>query len=256
VSHPINVPALAHSTRPAVEIIDGKPTTTSLEVARVFGKRHDDVLKTIRNLRKDLPEECLRNFAETSATVQQPNGGTREVPAWQLTRDGFTLLAMGFTGKRALAFKLSYIAAFNRMEAALHGPPLTESRAQGELTLDVTDAAQMQSARQAALAYFDKAQAAVKTGGAWPGTDSLQEVLRGVLANAFLGRRWAVHFDPKGQMSLHPVAGDALNLTLAEAARRIESGDLAASNEELLHLAQASNARLMKRLAARPARTG
>jgi len=80
-------------------------------------------------------------------------------------------------------------------------------------------------------------------------------VLRGILAGALHGRRWMVHFDPKGQISLHPVAHDALNLTLGELPRRIETGELNASNELLLQIVQASNARLMKRLAARPART-
>jgi len=116
---PVNIPAIAQRAHPLVQISDGKATTLSIEVARVFGKRHDHVLRDIENLRKDLPAECAPNFGETSVAVQQPNGGTREVPAYHLTRDGFTLLAMGFTGKRALAFKCAYIDAFNKMEAAL-----------------------------------------------------------------------------------------------------------------------------------------
>jgi hypothetical protein len=49
-----------------------------------------------------------------------PNGGTRTETAYRLTKDGFTLLAMGFTGEEALRFKLAYIEAFNLMEATLH----------------------------------------------------------------------------------------------------------------------------------------
>jgi len=56
--------------------------------------------------------------------VDTGNGATRESPAYNLTRDGFTLLAMGFTGKKALAFKLAYIDAFNRMEAGLRPPQI------------------------------------------------------------------------------------------------------------------------------------
>lgn len=100
-------------------VVDGRPTTTSLDVARHFGKRHDHVLRDIQNIRSELPEERLPNFGETSVEVAQPNGGFREVPAYRLTRDGFTLLAMGFTGKKALQFKLAYIDEFNRMERAL-----------------------------------------------------------------------------------------------------------------------------------------
>jgi len=132
----VNIPQLAHAARPVVQIHDGKAITISTDVARVFGKRHDHVLRDIENLRKDLPAECVPNFGETSAIVPQPNGGTREIPAYHLTRDGFTLLAFGFTGKRAMAFKLAYIKAFNQMEAQLSGKtePLPAPR-QPELTM-------------------------------------------------------------------------------------------------------------------------
>ncbi|WP_284335452.1 Rha family transcriptional regulator [Comamonas sp. NoAH] len=104
---------------PAITIVDGKPTTLSTDLARHFSKRHDDVLRTIRNLLPQLSEEHLRNFAEASVEVESGNGAKASYPAYRLTRDGFTLLAMGFTGKKALAFKLAYIDAFNRMEAEL-----------------------------------------------------------------------------------------------------------------------------------------
>ncbi|MDL5038970.1 Rha family transcriptional regulator [Comamonas resistens] len=80
---------------------------------------HANVLRDIRNLLPQLPDGGVLNFEEPPLTDEQ-NGQT--YPAYRLTRDGFTLLAMGFTGKKALAFKLAYIDAFNRMEAALHQP--------------------------------------------------------------------------------------------------------------------------------------
>lgn len=104
---------------PVITNVDGKPTTLSTDLARHFGKRHDDVLRSIRNLLTQLPDGGVRNFAETSIADEQ-NG--QSYPAYRLTRDGFTLLAMGFTGKKALAFKLAYIDAFNRMEAKLQKP--------------------------------------------------------------------------------------------------------------------------------------
>ena len=113
-------PALAIT--PAITIVDGKPTTLSTDLARHFGKRHDDVLRAIRNLLPQLSEEHLRNFEEASVEVESGNGAKAIYPAYRLTRDGFTLLAMGFTGKKALAFKLAYIDAFNRMEAELQKP--------------------------------------------------------------------------------------------------------------------------------------
>jgi len=115
--NPINVPALASRAHPVVQISDGKAITTSVEVARVFDKQHRHVLDSIRTLVAQLPDEGVPNFRQTPYTDPQ-NGQT--YPAYHLTRDGFTLLAMGFTGKRALAFKLAYIDAFNKMEAALH----------------------------------------------------------------------------------------------------------------------------------------
>lgn len=111
---------LAHgAAAPVVSLIDGRAVTTSLEVARIFGKRHDRVLEAIRNLLTVLPPDHVPNFREMTHSVAIGKGGTRQDPAYHITRDGFTLLAMGFTGKKALTFKLAYIAAFNRMEAEL-----------------------------------------------------------------------------------------------------------------------------------------
>lgn len=92
--------------------------TNSLLVAEKFGKTHDNVLKAIRNI---LTGGVVENnetlmFAETTYYNQQ-NG--QSYPMFIMNRDGFTLLAMGFTGKKAMKFKLDYIAAFNKMEAAL-----------------------------------------------------------------------------------------------------------------------------------------
>ncbi|HHU7963516.1 TPA: Rha family transcriptional regulator, partial [Escherichia coli] len=112
------IPAL---TQPEITIDNGQAVTTSLAVANFFSKRHDDVLKKIRTLDCS-PEFCARNFAETSISVNQPNGGTRKLLCYQITRDGFAFLAMGFTGKRAARFKEAYINAFNQMEKLLSKP--------------------------------------------------------------------------------------------------------------------------------------
>lgn len=114
--------ASAVSARPELSIHNGIVITLSTDLARHFGKRHDDVLRTIRNLLPQLSAEHLRNFAEASVEVESGNGAKASYPAYRLTRDGFTLLAMGFTGKKAVAFKLAYIDAFNRMEAELQKP--------------------------------------------------------------------------------------------------------------------------------------
>jgi len=103
-----------------VSVNDGKAVTDSLKVAQVFGKKHKDVLKAIRDL--EIPEDLRRrNFAPSSFIQKMPNGGTKEVQSFTLARDGFTLLAFGFTSRKAMQFKIAYIEAFNRMEARLNG---------------------------------------------------------------------------------------------------------------------------------------
>lgn len=101
-----------------VTLMDGKAVTTSLKIAEVFEKEHKSVLRTIENL--EIPEDFRkRNFAPSGYQAQNGLGKTVNYKMYLLTRDGFTLLAMGFTGKRAMQFKLAYIAAFNAMEAEL-----------------------------------------------------------------------------------------------------------------------------------------
>ena len=102
-------------------VSQGHPVVSSLKVAERFGKRHDDVLRAIRNLTKGLCEEYrLRNFAETVYLRPNPSGGAPiESPCFNLTRDGFCLLAMRFTGKEALEWQVRFLEAFNAMEKAL-----------------------------------------------------------------------------------------------------------------------------------------
>ncbi len=93
--------------------------TTSKQIAITFGKPHCRVMESVRNLTTSTPTEFGQsNFRLSSYNNSQ---GKRQ-PMYELTRDGFTLLAMGFTGKRALEFKLAYINAFNEMERKLAEP--------------------------------------------------------------------------------------------------------------------------------------
>lgn len=102
-----------------VEIENGKPVTTSLKVAEIFGKNHKDVLRDIRD--KVLPfvskDFNQRNFAP----VNYADAKGEERPMFVITRDGFTMVAMGYTGAKAMKFKEDYITAFNLMEEALRG---------------------------------------------------------------------------------------------------------------------------------------
>jgi anti-repressor protein len=97
---------------------NGKAVVSSRDISRVFEKEHRDVLKGIRNL--NVTEDFrLRNFAQSTYTNEQ----NHEQPEILLTRDGFTIVAMGYTGEKAMRFKEAYIAAFNEMERRLHTLP-------------------------------------------------------------------------------------------------------------------------------------
>ena len=86
--------------------------TTSLKVAKKFEKEHKDVLESIRKLTAE--KSTAKFFKETTYR----NRG-KEYPMYEMNRDGFSLLAMGFTGEKALKWKLEYINAFNVMESEL-----------------------------------------------------------------------------------------------------------------------------------------
>lgn len=109
---------------PIVSITNNSVTTLSIDVASFFGKRHSDVLRSIKSLISQIPNH-LRIFAPTVVERENPSGGAPvKSPAYSMSRDDFTLLAMGFTGPKALLFKIAYIEAFNRMEAQLRGTVL------------------------------------------------------------------------------------------------------------------------------------
>ena len=97
-----------------VTLQDNQALTTSLKIAEYFGKDHSRILKDIRSLLES-NEVTQGDFALS----EYLDSTGRKLPAYNLTKDGFTLLAMGFTGSKALKFKTSYIKAFNLMEAKL-----------------------------------------------------------------------------------------------------------------------------------------
>lgn len=94
--------------------------TNSLLVAEKFGKEHRNVLQAIRDIIGSAENSAYPQMFVESTYYNQQNG--QDYPLFVMNRDGFTLLAMGFTGKKALQFKLDYIAAFNAMESELRKP--------------------------------------------------------------------------------------------------------------------------------------
>lgn len=93
---------------------NGEPVASSRDVAERFGKEHKDVLRSIKNL---TAQNCalLKMFHKTEYTTAQ----NKKATMYLMNRDGFSLLAMGFTGKEAVQWKLRYIEAFNQMEKQL-----------------------------------------------------------------------------------------------------------------------------------------
>lgn len=107
----------ASPTCDLVEIENGQPVTTSLKIAELFGKEHKHVIRDIRdrilpNVSDDFGQS---NFGQSSYQNEQ----NKRQPMYYLTRDGFTMVAMGYTGPKAMQFKEAYINEFNKMEAML-----------------------------------------------------------------------------------------------------------------------------------------
>jgi len=97
-----------------VKIDGGELMTTSKIVSDVFGKAHRDTVRAINNI--DCSDEFrAANFAHSSYTSPQ----NKVIKCFNITRDGFAFLCMGFTGKKAAEWKEKYIVAFNEMEKGL-----------------------------------------------------------------------------------------------------------------------------------------
>lgn len=102
---------------------NGEPVASSLQIAESFGKEHNHVLRDIKVLLEGMPKNGQTPMFYKTEYVHEQNGQT--YPMYQMNRDGFSLLVMGFTGKAALEWKLKYIAAFNEMERRIKQPQMT-----------------------------------------------------------------------------------------------------------------------------------
>lgn len=115
-----------------VLIMNNKAVCTSLQVAEKFRKRHDRVLRAIDDLKIYSPQNWGKSFTES--TYKDSSGKTNKM--YYMNRDGFTIVAMGFTGKSAIEWKWKYINAFNAMEEILkeRSTPLwTTAREKGKI---------------------------------------------------------------------------------------------------------------------------
>lgn len=103
-----------------IAVIDGQPTTTTQDIADVYGKRHDDVLRIIRKRIAEAGEWGVRNFADTPYTNPQ-NGQTYTVI--RMTKKGFHFVVGKFTGAKAVQHQIAFADEFERMEAQLLSIP-------------------------------------------------------------------------------------------------------------------------------------
>lgn len=125
---------------------NGEPVASSRQIAESFGKEHKDVLRAIENIKA---QNCALTsmFFETTYTA----GTGKAYPMYLMNRDGFTLLAMGFTGKAALEWKLKYIQAFNAMEKKLSTPQMPKLSKEMQALFLLDDRTQRQEQRLTAL---------------------------------------------------------------------------------------------------------
>ncbi|EAI1818429.1 hypothetical protein EI282_09085, partial [Campylobacter jejuni] len=108
-----NVPVIINNVEVNLNIKENKVFINSLDLAKVFNKNHKDVLETTKN-------QPQNDFTESNfilSTYKDKKGELR--PCYNLTRDGFSLLVMGFTGEKAYKWKVEFIKAFNEMEKRL-----------------------------------------------------------------------------------------------------------------------------------------
>jgi len=96
-----------------VHVVDGQIVVSSMDIAKKFKKYHKHVLEAISKL------ECSDEFSQTNFRPREYVVRGRSYPSFDVTRDGFSFLCMGFTGKEAAKWKEQYIKAFNMMESEL-----------------------------------------------------------------------------------------------------------------------------------------
>ena len=160
-----------------VHLENDEAVCSSLEVAEKFGKRHDKLIAEIRRMYSDLigkgsPQNGGAKFF-FEATYE--NRG-KQYPMYLMNRDGFSLLAMGFTGKKALDWKLKYINAFNQMENIIRekqSQSWIETRTFGKLSRkaetdvlkQLVEYAKQQGSEHADMLYMTYSKLANKTVG-------------------------------------------------------------------------------------------
>lgn len=161
-----------------VTVQNNEVICTSLDVAERFGKRHDKILHSIDELivNSETPKKWFQK------SFYKVDGNNKSYPMYVMNRDGFSLLVMGFTGKKALEWKIKYIDAFNKMEKLLSEQQTSiwiETRYQGKLTRkaetdvikQLIEYAKKQGSKHSEMLYITYTKLANKMSGIEKGRD-------------------------------------------------------------------------------------
>jgi len=135
---------------------DQQAVTSSLQVAETFNKNHRDVLRAVDDLKEGVAQNWADLFYEDTYTHPQNKQQYRII---YMNRDGFTLLAMGFTGKKAMKFKLKYIEAFNKMESHIKIGGFKVPSTMAEALRLAADQQEQIEAMKPKVNYFDQIMA-------------------------------------------------------------------------------------------------
>ena len=160
-----------------VELKNDEVVCTSLDVAEKFGKRHDSVLRNIENLVSE--EDSTKLWFHKTYYVNSQN---KKQPMYYINKNGFSLLVMGFTGKKALSWKMKYIEAFDKMLQLLSEKQTNiwiETRYQGKLVRSaetsiiqkLVEYAKEQGSSHADMLYITYTKLANKMSGITNGRD-------------------------------------------------------------------------------------
>lgn len=191
----------------------GNDVTTSLIVAQVFGKEHKHVLRDIENLSCSDSFQSS-NFGLSFITRELPNGGSKQERYYEMTKDGFSFLVMGYTGEKAGQFKERFINEFNKREQLLKSDDYILARSQEILNnrvklmeakvaqLEEENKLQILQLKESApkVEYFDKALSSV---GTYTATQIAKEFGWGAeTLNRKLKER-GIHYKQNGQWILY-----------------------------------------------------
>ncbi|OUE50285.1 Rha family transcriptional regulator [Citrobacter amalonaticus] len=214
------IPAVARSplyTMPEhfITAQNGQLITTSLAVAEAFTKQHKHVLERIESL--EVPDNfSSANFSAHDIEITAGKGARRKSKIYRMTKDGFMLLVMGFTGKKAMAVKIAYINAFNEMAKQLQQQRDKEARK--KLTEQAAIAARSSKEHERLLTQPDYRQEVLKELDRVTGKGSIpfnlngmvrEKVVSALLLDLLRNARALVSFDERlnPQITIVPATG-------------------------------------------------